>query len=370
MRIAMRSSSTASASRKMRTRVGRNRPNTASTPSAKAMSVAVGMGQPSTVGVPAVNARKIAAGTIDAADRGDRGQQRLRERVELADDELALQLDGDDEEEDREQPVADPVPGREVEPEPRQVEVRVLQVDDGGSERQVRDDEAEHGGDEEQCGGEALGAEDVHGTPVGKSRCDGRCARGTSGDGDDVRRRPTRLPGTPPPILSGRVTAAPSMAGTARRRSARRRRERPWATSGTMRSARPRRGCGDRPARGCLGARRARRDRRAAARARRLPLGRRPDPREPRAVPRRGVLGAHRGDRGGRPRRDDRGARRRALPGALPRRPRRPHARRGLRHPGCRGAHDGQDGVAASARLRRRPHGRDRRRRRRRSGTS
>ena len=75
MRIAMRSSSTASASRKTRTRVGRNRPNTASTPSAKAMSVAVGMGQPSTVAVPAVNARKIAGGHDDAADRGDRGQQ-------------------------------------------------------------------------------------------------------------------------------------------------------------------------------------------------------------------------------------------------------------------------------------------------------
>ena len=139
------------------------------------MSVAVGIGQPSTVAVPAVKREEDRGGHDDAAERGDRGQQRLRERVELADDELALQLDRDDEEEDREQPVADPVPGRQVEPEPRHVEVGVLHVDDGGPERQVRDDEAEHGRDEEQCGGESLGAEDVHGTPVGKSRCHGRC---------------------------------------------------------------------------------------------------------------------------------------------------------------------------------------------------
>ena len=61
-------------------------------------------------------------------------------------------------------------------------------VDGGGSERQVRDDEAEHGRDQQQCGGEALGAEDVHGTPVGKSRCDGRgVAPGVGG----WRRHPT-----------------------------------------------------------------------------------------------------------------------------------------------------------------------------------
>ena len=45
-RIATRSSSTASASRKTRTPAGRARPNVASTPRAKAMSVAVGTGHP------------------------------------------------------------------------------------------------------------------------------------------------------------------------------------------------------------------------------------------------------------------------------------------------------------------------------------
>ena len=112
------------------------------------------------------------------------------------------------------------------------------------------------------------------------------------------------------------------------------------------------------------GTHRAGRDRRAAACARRMPLGRRPDPREPRAVPRRGVLGAHRRDRDRRSRRDDRGARRRALPGAVPRRHRGPHARRGLRHRRRRPSHDGEDGVAASACLRR-SRGAHRRRRRR-----
>lgn len=63
MMIAMRSSSTASASRNTRMPLGSPRPNMASTPSANAMSVAVGIGHPCVYGVPAVTSRKTPAGT-------------------------------------------------------------------------------------------------------------------------------------------------------------------------------------------------------------------------------------------------------------------------------------------------------------------
>lgn len=63
MMIAMRSSSTASASRNTRMPLGSPRPNMASTPSANAMSVAVGIGQPCVYCVPAVTSRKMPAGT-------------------------------------------------------------------------------------------------------------------------------------------------------------------------------------------------------------------------------------------------------------------------------------------------------------------
>ena len=227
----------------MRTRVGRNRPNTASTPSAKAMSVAVGIGQPSTVGVPAVNARKIAAGTITPPSAAIAGSSALESEFSSPMTSSRFSSTATMKKKIASSPSLIQCPAERSSRSHGMSRWASLTPMNGGSERQVRDDEAEHGRDEEQCGGESLGAEDVHGTPVGKSRCDGRCrAPGTDGwrrrstSADQTSRHSAANP------IGRRASAAPSMAGTARRRWARRRRERPWATSGTMRSARPRLG--------------------------------------------------------------------------------------------------------------------------------
>ena len=178
MRIAMRSSSTASASRKMRTRVGRNRPNTASTPSAKAMSVAVGMGQPSTVGVPAVNARKIAAGTTTPPTAAIAGSSAFEREFSSPITSSRFSSTATMKKKIASRPSLIQCPAERSSPSHGRSRWASLTSTSGGSERQVRDDEAEHGRDQEQCGGEALGAEEVHGTPVGKSRCDGEASRG------------------------------------------------------------------------------------------------------------------------------------------------------------------------------------------------
>ncbi len=117
-------------------------PNTASTPRAKAMSVAVGIGQPRAESVPAANDEEDRDRDDHAAGRGDRRLQRLARGVELAARQLELQLDRDDEEEDRQQAVLDPVPDRHLE-DARDADVRLLECDDARPERRVRDDERE-----------------------------------------------------------------------------------------------------------------------------------------------------------------------------------------------------------------------------------
>ena len=79
------------------------------------MSVAVGIGHPVSGSDPG-GEREVDRDRHDHAARGgDRGLQRLARGVELPARELELQLDGDHEEEDREQPVLDPVRDRELE---------------------------------------------------------------------------------------------------------------------------------------------------------------------------------------------------------------------------------------------------------------
>ena len=155
-------------------------------------------------------------------------------------------------------------------------------------------------------------------------------------------RPPTRLPGSPAFILAVEPTIElnlrrprdqPSILRHLEDRSTGRR-----SLSGRAESQRTRH---------------ADRDCRAAARPRRLPVGRRPDSRIAGAISGRGEPRTHRSNRSGQPRRDDRGAWRRALPGALPRRHCGAHERRRLRHSGCRGVHDSKDGGAASACFRR-----------------
>ena len=76
------------------------------------MSVAVGIGQPDTASDPAREGEVDRDRHQHAARRGDRGLHRLARGVQLAAGQLELQLDRDDEEEDGEQAVLDPVRDR------------------------------------------------------------------------------------------------------------------------------------------------------------------------------------------------------------------------------------------------------------------
>src|SRR5690606_5256554 len=89
-------------------------------------------------------------GDDDAAEGGDRRAQRRGGAVELARGELVAQLDGDDEEEDREQAVADPVADGEADRGTRQGDIGALEVTERHAERGVRGEEAEGGCDEEE----------------------------------------------------------------------------------------------------------------------------------------------------------------------------------------------------------------------------
>src|SRR5699024_6443507 len=94
--------------------------------------------------------------------RRDRRLDGLRDAVELAARQLVLQLNGDAEEEDREQEIGDPVRQREVQAERRRTELEMAPLDHGLTERQIGDDEAERGGAEEEERREALRTEKLH----------------------------------------------------------------------------------------------------------------------------------------------------------------------------------------------------------------
>ena len=92
-----------------------------------------------------------------AAHRGGRGDERLAGRVQLAVSQFVAQLDRCDEEEDREQPILDPVPDRQVDAQQRDGEVERLDGFRGSGERAVGEDEADCGRRDEKQGGEAFG---------------------------------------------------------------------------------------------------------------------------------------------------------------------------------------------------------------------
>ena len=77
-------------------------------PTANAMSVAIGMPQPEAVGVPALKRGIDERGHDHAAGGRDDGQRRILERRQLAHQNLALELEADEQEEERHQPVVDP----------------------------------------------------------------------------------------------------------------------------------------------------------------------------------------------------------------------------------------------------------------------
>ena len=74
------------------------------------MSVAAGIAQPDSLGGAGRDGEEDRRREHDAADRGDRRQRRGASLAQLAGDELALDLEADDEEEQRHQPVVDPMP--------------------------------------------------------------------------------------------------------------------------------------------------------------------------------------------------------------------------------------------------------------------
>ena len=84
-------------------------PRSATTPSANAMSVAIGIPHPSRPSPPALNAKKIAAGTIIPPSAAIAGSATALRIAQLTDDELALDLHPDDEEEQPHQQVVDEV---------------------------------------------------------------------------------------------------------------------------------------------------------------------------------------------------------------------------------------------------------------------
>ena len=105
------SSTMATLSRNTLSPAGTREPSRASTPTAKAMSVAIGIPQPRGPRRTGVEARNSRAGSDHAAHRGHHRQGRPARRSRSSpDDQLALDLQADHEEEQRHQPVVDPVP--------------------------------------------------------------------------------------------------------------------------------------------------------------------------------------------------------------------------------------------------------------------
>ena len=90
--------------------------------------------------------------------RDDR-HHRLRRRAQVADEELALELQPRDEEEDREQAVAGPLTDGEVEVAPLDADHGVAQGEVGIRPGGVRQDEGGDGGGEQQRATDRLGAQ-------------------------------------------------------------------------------------------------------------------------------------------------------------------------------------------------------------------
>ena len=223
MQIATRSSTTARVSRNSRSADGRREPTTASTATANAMSVAVGIAQPRIVSAARaqvdqhVEQRRHRHPAERRRDRHDRAVQ----APQVARDELLLQLQADQEEEDRQQAVRRPVPQAQVEVEAEHLAADVQVAQRGvGVAREVRPDHRDDRAGDEQHAAHRLHAQDLGDALVlrpagagedttaavspGAGGRSGRAGVGhvrassTWGHDNDV---PTRLPGAPESIL-------------------------------------------------------------------------------------------------------------------------------------------------------------------------
>ena len=217
--IATRSSTTASVSRKLRSAEGRWVPITASTASANAMSVAVGIAQPAqriTLRAQEGDGHGIhEGGEGDAAQGGGDGQRGLGRRAELADEELALELEAGDEEEEREQAVGGPLAEGQVEVQRVRSERGVAQARVCRVPRRVRPGQRRDGRGEQQRAADGLGAQgsgDVLGLlPRGAGEEAG--TQGVEAHGAFGGRRRGRRPQTPPTRLPGSPRSSPSRSG-------------------------------------------------------------------------------------------------------------------------------------------------------------
>ena len=107
--MAPMSSTIASVSRNSLRLAGTRGPSSASTPTANAMSVAIGIAQPSSPSPPTLMATNRSAGTTMPPTAATAGSAARLAVAQLAGDQLALDLEPDDEEEDGHQRVVDPV---------------------------------------------------------------------------------------------------------------------------------------------------------------------------------------------------------------------------------------------------------------------
>ena len=151
--IAAMSSTIAIVSRNSLAPAGTRSPSSASTPIAKAMSVAAGSAQPAVSPLPAVIARNSSAGSATPPAAAIAGRSAARAVAQLAGDQLALDLQPDDEEEHRHQPVVDPM---------TQVQVQAGEIDAGvpeglvAAERDVGPHQRRDGADEERDAADGL----------------------------------------------------------------------------------------------------------------------------------------------------------------------------------------------------------------------
>ena len=107
--MAMMSSTIATASRNTRVPSLTRSPSSAISPTANAMSVAHAIAQPCAPSPPATIATKITIGATTPPTAASAGSAAVRGVLQAAVDDLALDLEPDDEEEHGHQPVVDPV---------------------------------------------------------------------------------------------------------------------------------------------------------------------------------------------------------------------------------------------------------------------
>ena len=161
--MAPTSSTMASVSRKILSDGATRAPSRLTTPTAMAMSVAIGIAHPEEAVATGVDGEEHRGGHDHPADRSDGGEGGAPRLAQLAVDELALDLQPDDEEEDRHQALVDPPAEVEGELVAADIDAEhgVPELDVGVLPRRVGPHEGDRGGDEQGHAAGGLGAQEV-----------------------------------------------------------------------------------------------------------------------------------------------------------------------------------------------------------------